>query len=233
MKTTSFFLLLGVGVALLCLEAVAQDGVNGSGLKEGRAFPWLEHLREENPEEYERLKDLREADPEAFQLEIRKRLADRRNKTSGNQGRWGNRSKTKRFGDAPLMFEKLRNENPEEFERLMRLREEKPQVFLQELRKMTSDKGTEEDKCHELSRLYHDTEDPAEKERVKAELREVVLAAFDARIELHRRRLVEVENRLAGMRKKLEEREAGRTEVCEERLRELTKNPTLNWESGW
>lgn len=233
MKTMKLLMVFLAGTVLTWHQALAQTGVDGGRLRDGGQGQWLERLREENPEEYERLQKLRATDSEAFQMELRKRLAERRGQTGTNQERRGGRWQTKRFGGGALMFEKLRKESPEEYSRLMRLRQENQPQFLQELRKMSDNRSKEEEKCIELGQLYRETEDPAERKRIEGEMKAAVLKAFDAKIELHQQRLAEMEERLTSMRRKLEERKANRDAVCEERVRDLTRNPELQWESGW
>ncbi len=147
--------------------------------------------------------------------------------------------------DGSLFFEQLKEENPEKFEEITRLREENPDEFRRKLRELAGSSGRghgmgagpagrlEEQKCQELTRLYHEAKDQDEKGRIRAELREAVQAVFDQRLETHRARLQDMESRFRKMREMLEARESNRDAVCEERLKELTKDPALSWDTRW
>lgn len=140
-------------------------------------------------------------------------------------------------------LEKLRAENPEMVERLLRLREENPERFRDEVREIAlrRNKGgggddaavaanPDEAKCKELSRQYADTKDPVEKDRIRAELREAVLRSFDLRLQERAERLERMKQELERLQKQLAERKASRDPICEARVDELTRESGLRWE---
>ena len=141
------------------------------------------------------------------------------------------------------LLEKLKDEAPEEFERLMQLRQTDRRAFMQEIQKLARTKGLdigrrgpghspEERKCDELGKLYQETQDAAEKSRIKTELKAAVEAAFRKRIDMQRQRLAKMEEQIGKIRDGLEQREKNQSKICETRLEELTRDPALRWEHG-
>ncbi len=154
-------------------------------------------------------------------------------------------------GIPAAFMERLRQERPELHERLSRLyREDRPRFF-QEVREMMRERAPEqageggrgpgrvlrespeEQKCAELSRLYLEARDEAEKERLKGELAEAVHAAFEARLRASKERVARLEEQLADFRQRLERMEANRDRICQDRVEELTKPPELRWDGNW
>jgi len=144
----------------------------------------------------------------------------------------------------PAAFmERLRQERPELHERLSRLYQEDRQRFFQEVRGLMREAqgpglrgrrdSPEEQKCTELSRLYREAKDPAEKERLKAELSAAVSAAFGARLRASQERVARLEKQLGEFRQNLERLETNREQICAERLEELTKPAELRWDGNW
>lgn len=151
----------------------------------------------------------------------------------------------------PAAFmERLRLERPELYERLSKLHEEDRPRFFQEIRALMRERGVpfpevqlagargrrdspEEQKCLELSRLYQDAKEPAEKERLKAELAEAIAAAFGARLRSSQERVARLEKQLQEFRLNLERLETNREKICAERLDELTKPAEWRWEGNW
>ncbi|MBT3380781.1 MAG: hypothetical protein HN742_39010 [Lentisphaerae bacterium] len=212
----------------------------------GRQAPLLDRLRQEQPEEYERLVKMREDDPTAFKKALRRRMESsgrvgpgRRFGPQGPQrGEMGRRMK-----EGSEWMERLSTEKPEEFQRLLKLRESDPQAFSNELRKFVQERrgsghrpgrmDTDDRKCQELSRLYHATEDPAEKNRIRGELRAEVEAAFDRKIKVRGEWIDEMLRKIEEGRKRLAERGAQRTQICDDRVHELTRDPKLKWDQRW
>ena len=240
-----------LAVCSLTVPAVAQplEG-RARNPKEARGS-FLETLRQEDPEEFERLKQLRTEDPAAFKREIRRRRGQR----APGAGPRGDGPGARRGGQGMMrpgdgmgpppdggrrFFEQLRNENPEQFQELMRLRERAPGEFREALKGLLEKRGSNvpgrkrrseaEQKCLELSRLHRETTDPAEKKRIESELREAVETAFDERLAQQKARLKAMEDSLAQMREAVDKREEKRALVCEERVKWLTRDLELDWE---
>jgi hypothetical protein len=136
-------------------------------------------------------------------------------------------------------LEKLKEEDPELVERLVRLREENPEQFKVEVRDVALRRFREfrsepanpaERKCLELSRQYSETKDLGEKEKLKAELREVVEAAFDSRLKGRLERVEAMKREIQRLQEQLEERKNAREKIVEARVEELTRDPGLRWD---
>ena len=141
--------------------------------------------------------------------------------------------------DVEQWFDRLKEEEPEEFERLTALRRENPEQFRQEIRKRVTDRvrerraeqvGPEEQECLELSGKYRETADPAAKQEIKDRIRETVRVAFDKRLERTEKWLDFTEKRLAKARADHEFQQQNRDKICENRVEELTADPRLNWQ---
>jgi len=131
-------------------------------------------------------------------------------------------------------LDSLRRENPEKFEKLMRLRREKPEEFQRQIAQLIRQRGRchlspQEQKSLELSRKYMQTKSAEEKNKIMAELRKAVEAAFDARIADRLRRVERMEKELRRIRRQIEERKANRDKICEARIQELTRDPKYRW----
>lgn len=148
----------------------------------------------------------------------------------------------RRHGRGPEWIERFREENPEEFNRLMEVRRQNPDKFRQEIRERMKDRlrergdrvGNEEEReLRELAKAYHTAESEAEKAELKAEIKEVIYAVFDERMERATDRLERMEQELDRLRDRLEKRRRNREEICLERVEELTRDPALKWQPGW
>jgi hypothetical protein len=91
----------------------------------------------------------------------------------------------------------------------------------------------EEQKCIELSRLYQEAKDDAEKERLRGELAEAIQSAFEARLQASKERIANLEEQLQDFRQHLDRLEANRERICDERFQELTKPAELRWDGNW
>jgi hypothetical protein len=153
-------------------------------------------------------------------------------------------------GMPSAFMERLRQENPEAHERLSRVYKNDRQQFFQEVRKLMAEGGLpvpeaegargrvhrespEEQKCAELSRLFQEAQNEAEKQRIRAELTAAIQAAFEARLHASKERIARLEEQLKDFRQHLDRLEGNRDRVCEERLEELTKPPELRWDGNW
>lgn len=146
--------------------------------------------------------------------------------------------------DKQRWIQRLRQENPEEFERLRRLREENPDEFRREARERIQERMAQpgpgqgprhpaaesERECHELTRLYHDAQTAEEKERIRADLSKALEESFNKRLEAQKERLARLEKEIERIRTYVEEREANRAKICGTRLQELTQDPALRWD---
>jgi hypothetical protein len=140
-------------------------------------------------------------------------------------------------------IEHLRRENPARFEELMNLRRTNPKAFGDELRnlikqwqerhqKNRAPTLPEELRARELSWRYHDTQDEAERDKLRAELAEAVEQAFQARVRVMEKRLETMEKELDTFRRRLDLLKANREPICKGRTEELLRPPELNWDNG-
>ena len=133
------------------------------------------------------------------------------------------------------LIERLRQENPTEFARLMELRAKNPEQFRKELRTMMDIKvfkgrQTEEDKtCLELAARYRAAKETAEQDKLREELKTAIAKAYEKRLANQRERLAELEKQLAKIREQVKQREGDREIICAKRLEELTRDARYNW----
>ena len=133
------------------------------------------------------------------------------------------------------IIERLRQENPVEFARLMELRAKNPEQFRKELRAMMDVKvfkgrQTDEDKaCLELAVRYRATKVTAEQDKLRAELKTAIAKAYEKRLANQRERLADLEKQLARIREQVKQREADRDTICAKRLEELTRDARYSW----
>jgi hypothetical protein len=135
-------------------------------------------------------------------------------------------------------IEQLKTENPEEYEKLMKLREKDPEAFRQALHTRLRDKmgdrirqmhEASEGETIELAERYHAAETAEEKAEVKEQLTAAVKKAFDERIATQKEMLKRMEEKLTEFRERMEKRKAKRDEICAERIEQLTRDPALKW----
>ena len=133
--------------------------------------------------------------------------------------------------------EDFKRRNPEEYERLTKLREEDPEAFRDTMRermrerlgdRLEAQENPLEKKIDELLAKYRAAEGE-DKETCKSEIAEAIEKAFDARLAAQEEMVAKMARRLAQLRGRLEERRKLRKDICEQRLEELTKDPRLSW----
>ncbi|NLF16990.1 MAG: hypothetical protein GX595_07005 [Lentisphaerae bacterium] len=152
---------------------------------------------------------------------------------------------------APAEFmERLRQERPEEHERLSRLYREDPKRFFQETQALVREMGVqlgaahpagarlrrespEEQACLDLSRRFREAADPAAQAQLKTELAAAIETAFEARLKASKERIARLEKQLLEVREKLQRLEANREAICAERLQDLTQPDDLRWDGNW
>lgn len=122
-------------------------------------------------------------------------------------------------------LDKLRQENPAEYERLEKLKATDREAYFEEVRKLVPrqpwfpNKVAKMDRaCYELSRQYRQARTEAEKDAIRKEIEKAVEAATDAMI-------ADLKSRLETMTKRLAEMETKRAEMIEKRIDMLLKMP--------
>jgi hypothetical protein len=163
-----------------------------------------------------------------------------------NGGELGDRPPPPRGGEPqfPPNFDFMRhavelNLSDDERAKLKKLAFEKPEEFRSEVGKLFKSlhqkRLDEQRKTLEL-RSYRDAKTQEQKDKALVELKKNVEEQFDKKMEFNRLRLEETERnlqdaqtRLAEFRKKYEERKAKAREIVDERVKELVKDPSLEW----
>jgi hypothetical protein len=180
----------------------------GPGDQDGERPPlqrFLEILRQQNPQEFDRLKSLRESDPAAFRKELHERLQQERDKR-GLQGGPG-------AGLREQMGRRMMEGGPGPDGMNVRSPE------IDRLEKAT----------HDLAQSYRKATGDAEKARLQGELKQTLEQAFDLREQLRRERFEQTEARLRKVREMMEQRQAQRDAIIDRRLKELTEGEKLAW----
>ena len=151
---------------------------------------------------------------------------------NGGPGMGGNR------GGVRDVLERYREQNPEEFERLRKLREEDPETFRTEMQERMRERfgaamqarNSEFDReSTELAAQYRQAKTDEERAVLKAKIEAAVQAAFDRRIEANREMIKNLEDQISRLKEQVSERESRRQEICSKRLEELIGDPGLKW----
>ena len=178
----------------------------------------MQHLRESNPEEYEKLQRLREEDPPAFQRWLAKRRDDlvRRQFLSG-------------MNEMPRFREFMQHLSPEERDQMARrLTEAMGRGKASPVRARHPRIEAMETNLQRQLEEYRRAPGEA-KEAHRDEIRITVAELFDLREEQRARHIAEAEERVQKLRQVLAERRARRDEIIERRLMELTEGDPLAW----
>ncbi|MBI4616264.1 MAG: hypothetical protein HY720_21805 [Planctomycetes bacterium] len=214
----------------------------------------LRQVREENPEHFEKLARLREENPDEFFKVIKKIAEELERRHREEKDREG-----KEHEDGPVppeVVEKVlrhaREEGPEHFEKLSRLREENPDEFFRVVRKIAEElerrhreekdgephgerpgddpearehmKRQEEleRRAKEIAEAFRRADGAEQREELRGKLRETLGAIFEMREQMRRRELERLQHEIEEMRQALERRRENREAIIEKRLREMT-----------
>ncbi len=181
---------------------------------------WLEKLKHENPAEYERMRRLRDENLPAFREEMRNKFK--------------NELLMRLQREHPALYESLMNGPEHDREWLLdRLLRPNPQGNVQPKNDLGGPRAPppdeNEEKVRQLAQNYRAATDPAEKDKIRAEIRSELNKSFDLRMQ-HRQAEVEgFEKRIAEMRTNLDARNANRKAIVDRRLKELTEGENLAW----
>jgi len=142
-------------------------------------------------------------------------------------------------------MEKMLKENPEEFERLMKLRKEDPKAFKKEIhkrykeqfkkdnpeafKKMQKMKETHK-KINLLNQEYQKCEDKDKKIEIKQQMKELIGNAFDVTQELREKKINDLEKKTKDLRKKVKKRGRNKKEMVDLKLKGLIDGEeTVKW----
>jgi len=139
----------------------------------------------------------------------------------------------------------LKQNHPEAFEKLNRLREENPQKFRAEMREWLKKYAQEnnpeqyqrfkemrehEQKMHALARQYRAEDEPEKKKELKEQIRAALTEEFEHRQEIRGKELEQLETRLNEYRKTLKQREKNKEQLIDIEVKRLTQGPqSVEW----
>ncbi|HMP74864.1 MAG TPA: hypothetical protein PKE12_01085 [Kiritimatiellia bacterium] len=199
-----WIILCSLLAALVATAAPPPPGPEFDAPPPGPPPPHVQHffevLQQRNPEEFERMRQLRETDPEAFRAELGERLRKARD----------------RHGAAPAFRPPGAPDDDAGPKRRSWRNEDGEPMFVQspELREL-------EARARDLVRQLRATEDgPKRKEHIES-LRDTLTRSFELRQQLRRQRVEEMKMRLREVETVLDERERDRTAYIEKQLTTL------------
>ena len=187
---------------------------------------WLDRVKEQNPQEFERLKKLRGDDPEAFHAEARKMI----------RREIGERLKRER----PAVFAALEKLSPEDREWVFSRMQPRGGMWQGQggelnrrgdgARGQGPGPGPEngEEAIRSLAKSYREADEP-NKAEIREKIRKTLTESFERRSERRRNELAQFEKRIGEMRKVVEERQANRDAIIDKRLKEITEDENLAW----
>jgi hypothetical protein len=124
---------------------------------------------------------------------------------------------------------RLEVEDPEEFEELMKLRQENPEKFREEfkekIKEMREAKEKEMKKIRDLSEQYLNNKD----EGAKTEIKGILTNDFDKRLAAEKNRLSKEDERAKKMKERVEKREKMKDQIISAKLEEIIEDPDLKW----
>ncbi len=171
---------------------------------------FFEMMRQRNPEEFERLRRLRETDPAAFRAELAERIQRERGRRGVDGGPLGRR------GIPPYDEREARRAPP------ARGDGDVLHIRTPELDKMES-------KTRELARAFREAKSEDERSKMKEELRGEIARLFDLRERLRRERVEQMRERLEKVEQLLADRAAHREAIIERRLNEMSGADATAW----
>jgi len=139
---------------------------------------------------------------------------------------------------------RLLQEEPETYRRLMDLKDRDPAAYRQEVRELMARRlapgagggGTArpsanplEQQCQDLARQFQQAKTPEESAKLRAELTQAVKKAFDAKLSMQEKQLEEMETRLKTAKEQVAVRQGSRDKICDLRVEELTRDAKLKW----
>lgn len=174
---------------------------------------FFEILKEKNPEEFERLKQLRKDDPEAFRKELTDRLRTEleRRGLYGEAGDGGPFRQGKGFKGEPGGRHFHADGDVEGWA-----------VQSPELEQL-------EVKTRQLAHAIRDSNSPEEQAKLREELKGELTKEFDLREQMRKDRLAQMEKRVEKIKTIMEQRQAQRDAIIQRRMEELTEQDALAW----
>ena len=142
----------------------------------------------------------------------------------------GSERPSERFRRGPGLWKAFSTLSPEEQRELMKIQRQDPEKFKQlmqaKVEALYKAEQSRRQEQNELVKKYHSAKNPAEKEKIKAELRKKINEDFQKRLAATRRDLETNKKRIARMETELQKREKKRDKIVEAiLLNRLSDNP--------
>jgi len=169
----------------------------------------------------------------------------RRGKGHGEMRRKKNMKGKDMHGKMRKKMGKMRKDNPEEFEQLMKLRKEDPKAFRAEIhkrykeqfkkdnpeafKKMQEMKKTKK-KINLLNQEYKKCEDKEKKKEIKQQMRDLIGNAFDVTQEFREKEISNLEKKTKELRQKVRKRGRNKKEMVDLKVKGLIDGEeTVKW----
>ncbi len=188
---------------------------------------YLGRLRERNPEEFDRLMELRKQDPIAFRGELQKKLLQERMRKIGEE-RPAIVEAIKSLPQADrdwLMGRLMMPQGPGEG-RMMPPREGGGPGGREPDRKAMMES---ENKLREKAQAFRNAATDEERNTLKEDLRKELAAVFDLKAGARKEELARLEAQVSKFKETLEKRNQNRDAIIDKRLKELTEGDALAW----
>ncbi len=131
------------------------------------------------------------------------------------------------------MREAFKYLSPEDMENIRKIRAENPDAADKEMKRILAEKKKaaeeQEQQLKKLADMTRDSKDDNEKEQLAAQMRQILEAQFEERMQINQKRLENAEKKLSELKRKLEERKARKKEIIDEKIRDYLKDPNLKW----
>ena len=178
----------------------------------------MQRIKEHDPDEYDRLEQLREDNPDAFHQALREKLQK-------------HRKFRRQIKDYPEMQEAFRD-----------MPSPRQELFMDALgdghQKRGNGRGIDKNKlelhkmereAQELARAYRHAVDDDAREEILGSLREHLSRSFDMREARRKQAIAHMESKLHSLKESLDDREASRNKIIENRINQLTGEDPLKW----
>lgn len=188
------------------IQADTQRLAGSSSNKASAVEAWLRHMKERNPEEFERLSKMRAENPEAFQKVLKDRLDRMRD--------------NKKLEDLPHVKAFMEKMPPEEREQFLKRLREGGGKLREEWAKHNANLDKYEQDARKLVMAYK-TAGAEEKKKLRSDLKKNVSETFELREKARQEVIQRMEGQLAKLKKDSDKRKADREAIVEGRLKEL------------
>ena len=178
---------------------------------------WMDTLRQENPEQYQKFMALRDEDPDAFRDQLSAQLDRKRMQECLKAFPAINDCYTALSEDEQTRMATACFARPP----MMRPPEEGASCHAKRNREGCADRKEAMKNFHALIGQYKQTDDPATREALHAQILTLIGRRFDERTEERKQHLQQLSGQLDIFREKLDQRVKNRDQIIEERFERL------------